>query len=139
MECPLCDLSKQEVIYQDDYCFSIIISEPLKAGHLMVLPKRHIISLMDLNAEEAAAIANILGRLAKVFIESSDDDPIIFMNQGKHSTQPHIHFHILPSKGGLRHLFSKYEKIPFRRKANPEELKLSGDKFRSALNKMEVE
>ncbi|MEK6964088.1 MAG: hypothetical protein AABX70_06690 [Nanoarchaeota archaeon] len=31
------------------------------------------------------------------------------MNEGAHSTQPHIHWHVLPSKGGLRALFAALE------------------------------
>lgn len=131
--CPLCDLSKQEIIYQDDYCYGMVIIEPLKENHLMVLPKRHVTTLMDLTADESLAINKLLGRLAKIFVESEGEDPIIFMNQGKHSTQPHIHFHILPSKGGLRHLFAKYEKIPMRVKATPEQLKAIGEKISNKL------
>jgi len=133
MNCPLCDLSKQEVIYQDAYCFSTVISEPLKDGHLMVLPKRHVTSLEYLNSQESQAILKLLGRLGKIIPGSYADDPIIFMNLGRHSTQPHLHLHILPSKGGLRDLFSEYEKVPLRKKATFKELKSIEDKIRRRL------
>ena len=131
MNCPLCDLSKQEIVYQDDHCYCVVIIEPLKDGHLMVLPKRHVVNLEDLEPQESHAILKLLGRLGKTISEVYDEDPIIFMNLGKHSTQPHIHFHILPSKGGLRHLFSEYEKLPFRKKATPRELKNISNKIKS--------
>ena len=133
MTCPLCDLSNKQLVYQDDYCFAMVISEPLKDGHLMVLPKRHVESLTDLNPEESQAILKLLGRLDKTISEAYDEEPIIFMNLGGHSTQPHIHFHILPSKGGLRHLFSEYEKLPFRKAANSQERKRIGDKIRKSF------
>ena len=133
MNCPLCDLSKQEVVYQDDYCFCTVILEPLKDGHLMILPKRHVTDLADLKPEESQSIMKLLGRLSKIIPEVYSEDPIIFMNLGKHSTQPHIHFHILPSKGGLRHLFSEYEKLPFRKKATFQELKKISNKIRKKL------
>jgi len=113
----------------------MVISEPLKDGHLMVLPKKHVTSLEDLEPQEAHAILKLLGRLGKTISEVYDEDPIIFMNLGHHGTQPHIHFHILPSKGGLRHLFSEYEKMPFRKKATAKELKFIGDKIKKEINK----
>lgn len=136
MDCPLCDLSKQEIVYEDEFCYSMVIIEPLKENHLMVLPKRHVTSLADLADKESLAITKILGRLGKIFVEDEGEDPIIFMNLGKHSTQPHIHFHILPSKGGLRHLFSEYEKIPVRVKATPKQLKSIGKSIRNKLEEL---
>lgn len=134
MECKLCDLTNHEIVYQDNDCFAMVIKEPLKDYHLMVLPKRHVASLADLTPVESVAILNLLGLLGKIMSQVDSDDPIIFMNTGKHSTQAHIHFHILPSKGGLRELFSTYEKIPFRREGTKEELKQIGNKVREILN-----
>ena len=133
MSCPLCDLSNQEIVYQDDYCYGVVILEPLKDGHLMILPKRHVTDLSNLNSNETKAIFTLLGRLEKAIQQEYREDPIIFMNRGKWSTQPHIHFHILPSKGGLRHLFAGFEKIPFRTKATAKEMKAIGDKIRNKL------
>ena len=132
-DCPLCDLSKQEVVYEDDHCFCTVILEPLKDGHLMILPKRHVINLEDLKPEESQSILELLTRLSKIIPEIYSEDPIIFMNLGKHSTQPHTHFHILPSKGGLRDLFSNLEKIPKRVKATPEELRKISKKIKIRL------
>lgn len=50
-----------------------------------------------------------------------DEDIITFKNSGKHSTQLHAHFHLIPSKGALRDLFSTYENIPKRKQISKEE------------------
>jgi diadenosine tetraphosphate (Ap4A) HIT family hydrolase len=107
--------------------------EPLKDGHFMVLPKRHVTQLQDLKAKESQAILKLLGRLEKIIPEIYSEDPIIFMNLGSYSTQPHLHFHILPSKGGLRDLFASYEKIPYRKQGTREELKKIADKVKRRL------
>jgi len=66
-------------------------------------------------------------------LEVYNEDPMILMNLGSHSTVAHIHLHILPSKGGLRDLYSTHEKILFRTKATAEERKKIGDKIREKL------
>lgn len=132
-ECPFCDLTKLEIFYQDDYCFGMIISEPLKDGHLMVVPKRHVENLSDLKSEESQAILNLLGRLRKIIPQIYKDDPIILMNTGDHSTIDHIHFHILPSKGGLRDLFSKFEGLPYRQAATKQELAKMAQKIKDKI------
>lgn len=133
MSCPFCDLSQHEIIYQDDFCFGVVILEPVKDGHLMVLPKRHVETLSDLKPEESKAIADLLDKFKKALMDLYDDDPMILMNTGSHGTQPHIHIHILPSRGGLRDLFAAAENTPFRYKATKEELKKIGDKIRGKI------
>ena len=49
-----------------------------------------------------------------------NENTIIHINKGKHGSQKHIHLHIVPSKGNLRQLISKFENIP-ERKDIPEE------------------
>jgi diadenosine tetraphosphate (Ap4A) HIT family hydrolase len=96
-----------------------------------------VTNLIDLTPSESGAILNLLGRIAKVLPEVDPDYPIIFMNTGKHRTQEHLHFHILPSKGALRILFTTYEKTPLRRIGTKEETKHIGDKVREILIKTE--
>ncbi len=133
MKCPLCDLTNQKVIYKDNDCCCIVNIEPLKEGHLMVLPIRHITDMADLGKIESQKIFALLSRMSKIISKIYKKDPIIFMNLGKYSTQPHIHFHILPSKGGLRGLFSKFEKIPHRKAASQEELERIAKKIKKLI------
>ena len=135
-ECQLCDLSIHRLVYQDDLCYAMVNLEPLKDYHLMVLPKRHVTRLQDLKAKESQAILKLLGRLGKVMPEIYSEDPVIFMNLGKHSSQPHIHFHILPSKGSLRDLFASYEKIPYRKQGTTQSFKKIADIVKQRLKNM---
>ena len=110
-----------------------MILEPVKEGHLLVLPKRHVEKLADLKPEESQAILNLLDRLIVTIKEIYKEDSIIAMNTGKFCSQKHLHFHILPSKGGVRHLFRKYENTPFKKEISIQELDRISDKFKKKL------
>ena len=85
----------------------------------MVLPKRHIVNLRDFKAIEAQDIMKLITEMKELLNNTYNEDILISMNTGKHSTQEHIHFHIMPSKGSLRDLISKFENVPKRmRKPN---------------------
>ena len=75
----------------------------------MVLPRRHVGSLSDLIDTEARAFTRLADQVQQALWGAYPEPPVLFMNFGDHSTQPHIHWHILPSKGGLRTLFSASE------------------------------
>lgn len=136
MKCELCDLTNPGIIYYDSYCYSKVILEPIKEGHLLILPKRHVENLADLKPKESQAILNLLERLRKIISKVYKEDSIIVMNTGKYSSQKHLHFHILPSKGGLRHLFSKYENTPFKKEITVQELNRISDIFSKELEKI---
>jgi diadenosine tetraphosphate (Ap4A) HIT family hydrolase len=115
-------LPKYQIIDRNQYTFVMLNYLPLKDGHLMVLPNRHVTQLSDLKPIESVNILKYLEIAGKVIKKLFSQDPIIIMNTGSHSTQDHLHFHILPSKGGIRELFQSFEKVPYRRKASKQEL-----------------
>lgn len=72
MECLFCKLKndKDWIIYGDDYFYSILDKTPVSPGHLLVIPKRHVISLFDLSEEEwnllKDAIINSINAMKKL-------------------------------------------------------------------------
>ena len=123
--CELCELIKEKdrLIEKNDSCFAIINLEPLKKGHIMVLPKRHIEKMSDLSEQESKAIFDMLNNLKDRLNKKYSEDVIIFINTGKHSSEPHLHIHILPSKGNIRNFFQSYENVAYRKRLSNEELK----------------
>jgi histidine triad (HIT) family protein len=124
MVCEMCNALKEEyrLVKESEFSFCIINIEPLKKGHVMVLPKRHVNNLDDLNPNESKDILNLCAELKDKIKEKYEEDALIMLNTGKHSSQEHIHFHIWPSKGMLRDLVSSFEGIPKRIRATKEEL-----------------
>ncbi|MFC1647988.1 HIT family protein [Nanoarchaeota archaeon] len=134
MECPLCDALTQDyrLIYKDDLVFCIVCKEPVRPGHLLVLPVRHIEKISDLTPEELKRIHDFLDKLTPI-VTGFGDDVIMGLNRGTNSTQPHLHYHILPSKGSLREVVAKFEGLPKRVAASMDEFKRIKDNVKENL------
>lgn len=119
MECELCRAIDEDyrLILKDEHSFAVIIRDLIKKLHFMVMPIRHVESLDRLTKEESKSIFTLLHKLECAIIKASDEDPIIAMHRGTHSSQKHIHLHIMQSKVSIRKLMSDFENIPFRKQA----------------------
>jgi len=54
MECPFCNINSEKTrILKDGNFTRVVFSNPrLMPGHLLVIPKRHVEKISDLNKEE---------------------------------------------------------------------------------------
>ena len=113
MTCVLCEAINREesFITQTEHAYCMVPICALKPGHVIVLPRRHVESLEDLSLDEAQGVLHLLGQLREVYRDKLED-PVIMMNTGYHSSQAHLHFHMVPSLGKLRTLVGMYENIP---------------------------
>lgn len=116
--CELCESinEKERFICETKFSFCVICKWPLKVGHVLVMPKKCVSqkNISNLSGEEVSDLMNLVQKMENVLNKLSDEDVITFKNSNSHSTQPHLHFHLLPSKGALRDLFSNFENIPKR-------------------------
>lgn len=116
--CELCESIKDEyrLIKETQYSFCIICQCPLKFGHLMVMPKRHVTqtTMNELTPAESHDLMCLLNEIQEVVENLWEDSAVILKNNWKHITQAHLHFHIFPSKWYLRNLVWNYENIPER-------------------------
>jgi len=124
MPCELCKIinEKYRIIEINDNAFCIVIKEPLNNGHVMVLPKRHVTDLSKLTPKESKDINKLIKSAEKKINKHFDNDVVVFMNTKSHSSQKHLHFHVLPSKAGLREFIAKYENIPEKKEKSKKEL-----------------
>jgi ATP adenylyltransferase len=133
-ECQLCGLPEKEgyrVVHSDSLIVVAINIEPIKQGHLMVLPVRHVGDLSELSPIEAAALLATVDRCMKALCEISEEPPMCLVNGWKHRSQQHLHVHVLPSKEPLRGLFAASEGRDLRVRASEEELTRMADAIRS--------
>jgi histidine triad (HIT) family protein len=72
-------------------------------GHVLVIPKRHAITLLDLERQEAASIMTQVHRIAHAVVKAYDPAGLnVFQNNGITAGQsvPHYHVHLVPSYPG---------------------------------------
>ena len=114
MKCSLCMEAKLEDRYicQTRHTFCIVAKWPLKEGHILVLPKRHVINFSELSKEESKELFDEVDKMENILRRIYKEDIVVHVNRGKHSSQRHIHIHLIPLKAGLRQLVAHLEHIP---------------------------
>lgn len=105
-DCIFCKIiNKQipsEIIYEDDEIIAFKDIEPVAPVHVLVVPKKHISSVMDLSDEDQALIGKIYSVIQKLAVELGieKDGFRVVTNCGENAGQTvkHIHFHLLGGK-----------------------------------------
>lgn len=105
-DCIFCKIiNKQipsEIIYEDSEIIAFKDIEPVAPVHVLVVPKKHISSVMDLSDEDQALIGKIYLSIKKLAVELGIEKEgfRVVTNCGENAGQTvkHIHFHLLGGK-----------------------------------------
>lgn len=105
-DCIFCRIAagalEAEIVYQDEAAIAFLDRHPAARGHVMVIPRRHAASLLDL---DDAAIGGLFRAVKNVMRKVSDALRPLAMNvgwnHGKDAGQHvfHLHVHVLPRFG----------------------------------------
>jgi ATP adenylyltransferase len=92
------------IVFEGSSCFVILNLYPYNNGHLMVVPRRHVPSLVALTGEELAEIALLTQRSEAVLTEAYQPHGMnVGINLGKAAgagVAEHIHVHVVPRWNG---------------------------------------
>ena len=89
MDCLFCKIIAGEVpstkVYEDEYVYAFLDISPQAPEHVVIVPKEHIASANEINAENSALVAKIFEAVPKI------------ANCGVMGGQTveHLHFHLL--------------------------------------------
>jgi histidine triad (HIT) family protein len=102
MSCIFCKIIAGEIpsskVYEDKYCYAFRDINPQTPVHVLVVPKCHIASADEINAENSAYVAKIFEAIPKIAAEASLANGYrIITNIGEDGCQSvkHLHFHII--------------------------------------------
>ena len=98
--CPFCNPAG--VIARNDLAAAIPDKHPIRSGHTLVIPKRHVASFFDLTAEETAACFELVRAVReRLEAERQPDGYKIGINVGRAAGQSimHVHIHVVPLGG----------------------------------------
>ena len=105
--CPFCTNvmggNQMAVVHQDDETYAFINPRMSGLGHLLVIPKRHASTLLDLEVAEAQALMRQVHRLSHALMRAFNPSGLnVFQNNGVTAGQTvaHYHVHIVPSYPG---------------------------------------
>ena len=101
--CPFCDSEAAEsgwaIVDESESTFALVGPAPPTTGASLVITKRHVPTVLDLDDEEAAAVMHHIVRIARAVNAAYDPDGLnIFQNNGAVAYQsiPHLHVHVVP-------------------------------------------
>lgn len=105
-DCIFCKIIKGEIpsdkVYEDEEILAFRDINPAAPIHILVIPKKHIAMLTDLEKEDEALIGKIYTTINKIAEQEGfkEQGYRVIVNCGKDSGQEvmHIHFHVLGGK-----------------------------------------
>ena len=123
--------AKAELVLEDDVCVAFLDVKPLFHGHVLVVPRAHVVTLPELPAETLAPFFERVQQLARALpVALSAQGTFVAMNNVVSQSVPHLHAHVVPrTKGdGLKGFFWPRTKYP-----SDAAMTEVADKIRSAL------
>jgi len=105
-DCIFCRIIKKEIpsniVYEDDEILAFRDINPVAPVHILVIPKKHISSVIELTEEDALLIGKIYTAINEITkMEKIDQKGFrVIANCGEDGGQEvkHLHFHILGGK-----------------------------------------
>ena len=132
-ECLFCaviaGVQPAEVVFDDEVAVGFLDHRPVFKGHVLVVPRTHVVTLGDLPAELVGPFFTRVQRVAvAVQAALSADGSFVAMNNVVSQSVAHLHVHVVPRrrKDGLRGFFwprVKYE--------SPEEMAVVAEAVRT--------
>ena len=105
-DCIFCKIIKREIpssiVYEDDEIIAFRDINPVAPVHILVIPKKHISSLGELNEGDESVIGKIYTVINKIAKKEEIDKKgfRVVVNCGEDGGQEvkHLHFHIIGGK-----------------------------------------
>lgn len=111
-QCLFCDIASgampSAIVHRGPDAVAFLDARPLFKGHVLVVPRRHVVTLTDLPAELIVPVVGLAQRVAAAMLDALDaQGSFVAMNNTVSQSVPHLHVHVVPrSKGdGLRGFF----------------------------------
>jgi diadenosine tetraphosphate (Ap4A) HIT family hydrolase len=114
--CIFCAVPDDEIVVANARAYATEDSYPVSPGHTLVIPRRHVSSLFELDMDERFALLEILEQAkARLDDKHRPDGYNIGINDGAAAGQTimHLHVHLMPryrgdsadARGGVRWIF----------------------------------
>jgi histidine triad (HIT) family protein len=100
-ECLFCKIGRKEapakIIYEDQEIFAFEDIHPQAPSHILICPRKHLVTLSDAAAEDAPMIGRLQLVAAKLAAERKLDGYRTVLNNGRGAGQSvfHLHLHLL--------------------------------------------
>ena len=102
MDCLFCKIIAGDIpstkVYEDELVYAFRDINPQAPTHILVIPKSHLASVNEVNAENSGVVAHIFEVIPQIAAKEGLTQGFrVVSNCGEHGCQSvrHLHFHIL--------------------------------------------
>lgn len=96
--CIFCKIIKNEIpcdkVYEDDNFLAFLDIQPVSDGHLLIIPKKHVVWMQDVDDETIGRIFILTKKLMLAVKKGIGCDYVQVSVVGK--DVPHFHIHLIP-------------------------------------------
>ncbi|MFW5991470.1 MAG: HIT family protein [Candidatus Nanoarchaeia archaeon] len=103
MECVFCKIINGEIpgetVYEEEDVLAIMDINPANKGHVLVIPREHYETYLDLPGELAEKIGSATQKVASGVLKATGAQGFNILNNNKKiagQLVPHVHMHIIP-------------------------------------------
>jgi histidine triad (HIT) family protein len=103
------------VVLDEEQTLAFLDHRPLFPGHVLVIPRTHRETLLELPAEEVAPLFETVRRMAGAVERAmAADGTLVVINNRVSQSVPHLHVHVVPRrrKDGLRGFLWPRQRYP---------------------------
>lgn len=97
-DCIFCKIIKKEIpcaqIYEDEKFLAFLDIQPVSDGHLLIIPKKHIVWMQEADDETISEIFKLSKKLMLAIKKGIECDYVQLSIVGK--DVPHFHIHLIP-------------------------------------------
>jgi histidine triad (HIT) family protein len=101
-DCIFCKIVAGDIpakkVYEDELVYAFHDIHPLRPVHILVIPRKHIVSLAHVSAADEPVLGRLLSVARRLAVENGSTDGFRgIINTGRVGGQevPHLHLHIL--------------------------------------------
>lgn len=118
-------------VYKDERCVAFMTINPIRAGHVLVVPKVEVEHWLDLDPDLMTHLTQVSRSIGNAIQKAYDPSKVGLMLAGLEV--PHVHIHVLPIDRLEDMSFEYAEKDP-----DPAELDAAAETIRAALEDLGV-
>ena len=99
-KCPFDNIKKAEILYSNNSAYVILAKAPYTKDHLLVVPKRHLIKISQLNKKEKKDLEYLVFFVLKKLHDKYKNVTILYREgilEEVGKSINHLHVHIIPN------------------------------------------
>lgn len=101
MTCPFCErVAAGAVETATNRCAAFDDAYPLSAGHALVIPKRHVARLDELERDEYLELWSLVDRVRRSLAHADGFNVGVNDGESAGQTVSHVHVHVIPRRAG---------------------------------------